>query len=246
LAQSEADDLYFYSLLWALFVLVFFSLSVSKLLPYTLPAFPAMAVLVAGELEGAFATASFARLCYPLLLILLVYAGAGLLAPRLLQKAKSLPEGLPALVTSFAAVQTGVAFFAILLGRLRYFVAAITVFAVLTAGVFCLYQNLALPKISAKLEGQLPDFAHFAGQSDLPVIVFDMRKPGVPFYALRRVENINGGDELRQRLAQIPSAYILTTVNKLEFLQTLRNARVVSRGGDYALVHFVSAAAAAK
>jgi 4-amino-4-deoxy-L-arabinose transferase-like glycosyltransferase len=241
LAQSESDDLYFYCFVWALFVLVFFSLSVSKLLPYTLPAFPAMAILVAGEMECAFVTTSFARLCYPLLAILLVYAGAGVVAPKLMLKAKSLPQGLSALIIGFAAVQTAVALLAILLGRLRFFVAGATLFAVISCAVFGVYLNKTLPVISAKLEGQLPQFAHFVGQSDLPIIVFDMRKPGVPFYALRRVENINGADQLRQRLSQIPTAYILTTVNKLEFLQSVKNTKVISQGGDYALVQFANA-----
>ena len=238
-ALNDAESLYIYSLIWAIFVLGFYSVSVSKLLPYTLPGFPAMAILVAGELESAFVSLSFARLFYPILAALLVYAGAGLLAPKLLQKAKSLPAGVIPLIKSFAAVQVALAFFAILLGRLKKPVAAVTLFVLLSAGVFGVYQKFALPIVAAKLEGKLPDFANFAGQSDLPIIVFDMRKPGVPFYALRRVENINGGDELKQRLSQIPRAYILTTINKLDFLQQIKNTRVITREGDYALVHFV-------
>jgi len=241
LAQSEADDLYFYCLVWALFVLVFYSLSVSKLLPYTLPAFPAMAVLVAGELEAAFVAASFARICYPLLFVLLVYAFAGWLTPaKLMEKARAFSDNLPAMITTFAAMQVGLAFLAILLGRLRYLVLGATLFVILSCGLFAVYLSLAVPVVSAKLEGQVPAYAHFVGQCDLPIIVFDMRKPGVPFYALRRVENINGGDELKERLSRVPAAYILTSINKLAFLQTLREAKVVSRSGDYALVHFVN------
>ncbi len=240
-SQSETGDLYFYSALWAVAVLVFFSLSVSKLLPYTLPAFPALAILVAGELEGAFVNKSFGRLCFPLLALLWVYSGAGMLAPKLMLKAKSLPPGLPALVVSFAAVQTAIVFVSILLGRLRLMVASANLFVLCSCAVFGVYLNLALPIVSTKLEGPVPDFAHFVGQSNLPIIVFDMRKPGVPFYALRRVENINGGAELKQRLSQLPAAYVLSTVNKIDFLQTLMDARVISRGGDYVLVRFVNA-----
>jgi 4-amino-4-deoxy-L-arabinose transferase-like glycosyltransferase len=237
-AQTEADDLYFYCFLWAISVLVFFSMSVSKLLPYTLPAFPAMAILVGGELESAFVNASFARVCFPMLAALLAYAGAGIIAPNLMLKSKHLPADLPALVKSFAAVQAAIAFIAIVLGRLRRYPAAVTTFAIASCATFGAYLKTGVPIISAKLEGQLPDFCHYVGQSDLPIIVFDMRKPGVPFYAHRRVENINGGEELKARLSQIPSAYILTTVNKIDFLQTIKNAKVISHGDDYALVHF--------
>ncbi len=239
--QEEAQDLYFYCLLWAIFVLVFFSLSVSKLLPYTLPAFPAMAILVGGELEGAFVSASFTRVCLPILAALLVYSGAGILAPKLMLKAKSLPADLPTLVKSFAAVQAAIAFIALVLGRLRKYPAAVTTFAIASCATFGAYMKTAVPMISAKLEGQLPDFCHYVGQSDLPIIVFDMRKPGVPFYAHRRVENINGGDELKGRLSSIQAAYILTTVNKIDFLETIKSTKVIARGGDFALLHFANA-----
>ena len=238
-AQGEREDLYFYCLLWAAAVLVFYSLSVSKLLPYTLPAFPAMAVLVSGELESAFLAASFARACYPLLAALLIYAGAGLLAPKLMLKAKSLPPGLPLMVKSFAAVQTAIAFLAILAGRLRRLTEAVTLFALLSACVFAVYLNLALPLVSTKLEGPLPEYAAFAGQSKAPLIVFDMRKPGTPFYAHRQVENINGGDALKQRLGQIPEALILTKIDKLDFLNTVSGIKILRQGGDYALARFI-------
>ncbi|MBS1990951.1 MAG: glycosyltransferase family 39 protein [Cyanobacteria bacterium SZAS LIN-3] len=243
LGQSPAEDLYFYCFLWASAILVFFSMSVSKLLPYTLPAFPALAVTVAGELEAAFVSASFARVCYPILAMLFVYAGAGLvgngsIAPALMNKVRTQMPGLPPLIASYAAMQGGVAFLAIVLGRLRKLVAAVTFFVVLSTAFFGVYLNLILPVVSERLEGQLPDFARFAGQSDLPIIIFDMRKPGVPFYALRKVENINGGDELKQRLSQLPSAYILTRVNKLDFLSAIQKTRIVSRKGDYALLQY--------
>ncbi|MBU6450662.1 MAG: glycosyltransferase family 39 protein [Cyanobacteria bacterium REEB67] len=236
LVQSPAEDLYFYCLLWALSVLIFYSMSVSKLLPYTLPAFPAMAILVAGELEAAFVTSSFTRLGYPLLAMVIVYAGAGALGPQLMRRAKSLPAGIPALLRSFAAMQTGAAFLALVLLRLRRNVIALTAFALISAGVFAVYLNLALPLIAAKLEGPLPQYARVAGQAEGEIIVFDMRKPGVPFYALRRVENINGGDELKAHLAAVPVASILSKIDKLEFLKTLPSVTLTSQEGDYCLL----------
>jgi 4-amino-4-deoxy-L-arabinose transferase-like glycosyltransferase len=236
LVQSPSEDLYFYCLLWALAVLIFFSMSVSKLLPYTLPAFPAMAILVAGELEAAFVTSSFTRLGYPILAMVMVYAGAGALGPQLMRRARSLPEGIPALLRSFAAMQTGAAFLALVLLRLRRFVVAITAFALISAGVFAVYLNYALPLVAAKLEGPLPRYAQLAGRAEGEIIVFDMRKPGVPFYALRRVENINGGDELKAHLAAVPVASILTKVDKLEFLKSLPTVTLTSREGDFCLL----------
>ena len=238
LNQAEREDLYFYCLIWAFAVLVFFSLSVSKLMPYTLPAFPAMAILTAGEIEGAFLASAFMRLCAPILAMVLIYAGAGMIAPPLLKKAHHVPEGLGEIIKGFAAAEAAVAVIALVIARLRRPVAAVTMLAVCGAAVFAVFLNLTLPRVSAKFEGQLPAYAALAGKSNLPIIVFDMRKPGVPFYALRQVLNINGGDELKQRLATIPQAYILSKVDKLDFLQAIPDMVLENKEGDFCMFKY--------
>ncbi|MBK9204654.1 MAG: hypothetical protein IPL73_19905 [Candidatus Obscuribacter sp.] len=43
----------------------------------------------------------------------------------------------------------------------------------------------------------------------MPIIVYEMRKPGVPFYARRKVENINGQDVLKARLSGLKRSLCL-------------------------------------
>lgn len=240
-ALSNRDSLGLYCLIWSTAVLVFFSLSVSKLLPYTLPAFPALAILLASELYRNLESKSFVRLALPLLLLLVVFAGVGYLAPHLLAKARDVPAEAKALLTAACAYGAFVSMVSIMLLRFGKRTLALVLFPSLMAvGVF--YGGLmALPLMSKSMEGDLPAFSRFAGQGKLPIIVFDMRKPGVPFYALRKVENINGYEPLKQRLAQLGEASILCRSQRVDIL-VKDGAKLISQKGAYALLEYRKAA----
>lgn len=236
-ALPDRDSLALYSLIWSTSVLVFFSLSVSKLLPYTLPAFPALAILLAGELQRAKENQSFARLALPLFALVLVCAGLGYLAPHLLVKARDVPQQAKQLLTVACAYGAMVSLIAIMLLRFGKRTFALLLFAALMSlGVF--YGGLAaLPLLSASMEGDLPAFSRFAGQGKLPIIVFDMRKPGVPFYALRKVENINGWEPIKQRLNELGEASILCKRQRVEIL-VKDGAKLINCNGNYALLEY--------
>lgn len=232
----------FYCMLWAAITLVFYSASVSKLLPYTLPAFPALAALVAWHLERAWQRVSFRALALPVLAMILVYSACGLIAPHLTTRLRHAPAELITIISGYAAAQALVCLVALGLLRLKKLTFAMTF--VTTAAALCIvsYMGRTLNVVSAKWEGVLPSYSRFAGLSKEPIIVFDMRKPGVPFYALRQVENINGFWPLKKRLAQIPSAYILCRATSLPALKSLNGVKVLASQGDFAMVRVVKIA----
>lgn len=228
-----------YCIFWATITLVFFSASVSKLLPYTLPAFPALAILVGCEFERCLSRqAAFKRLAFPLLVVMLVYAAASLVAPIVAARLRDAPEGLTALISAYGAVQAVVVLISILAFKLNRKIAGLTVMTVGTASMLVVHSGHILPVLSQKWEGPLPKFAHFAGQSSDPLIVFDMRKPGVPFYARKQVENINNYDLLTIRLKQVPRAYILVKVKNMPLFKDMAGIKTVDSEGDFALLRY--------
>lgn len=240
-ALSPANACAFYSLLWATITLVFYSASVSKLLPYTLPAFPALAVILANYLnecrqkEESSPTSAFRGVALPVLGMIVVYGVAGLVAPHLTTKLRHAPAELISLISAYSASQAVVCVIGLILMRLRREI-AMSFLTVATALCLVSYLGRTLNVVSTKWEGELPAYSRFAGLSKDPVIVFDMRKPGVPFYARRQVENINGFEPLTKRLAEIPSAYILCRTSSLPALKTLDGAKVLASEGDFAMV----------
>lgn len=238
-ALDVSGRLALYSILWATITLVFFSASVSKLLPYTLPAFPALAILVGCELERCLSRQSaFKRLGLPLLVVMLVYAAASLVAPVVAARLRDAPEGLIALISAYGSAQAVVVLLSILSFKLDRKITGLTIMTVGTAFLLVVHSGHILPVLSNKWEGPLPKFAHFAGQSTDPLIVFDMRKPGVPFYARKQVENINNFDLLTTRLKQVPQAYILVKVKNMPLFKDMAGIKTVDSEGDFALLRY--------
>ncbi len=238
-ALDVSGRLALYCILWATITLVFFSASVSKLLPYTLPAFPALAILVGCEFERCLNRQSaFKHLALPLLVVMLVYAAASLVAPIVAARLRDAPEGLIALISAYGSAQAVVVLLSILSFKLRQQLAGLTIMTVGTAFLLVVHTGHILPVLSQKWEGPLPKFANFAGQSADPLIVFDMRKPGVPFYARKQVENITNFDLLTVRLKQVPQAYILIKVKNMPLFKDIAGIKTVDSEGDFALLRF--------
>ena len=237
---DDAGQLSLYAIFWAAITLIFFSASVSKLLPYTLPAFPALAIIVACEFERALNRNSFKRLGLPLVFFVVSYAAISLVAPDLISRLRDAPEGLPALISAYAGGQAVIVVVSLIIMRLGRKVAALTFLTAGTALFLMVHMHHVLPILSNKWEGPIPKFSRFAGQSKDPLIVFDMRKPGVPFYALKQVENITGMEDLDARLKQVPQAYILLRVKKLPVFSERKDVRIIAQEGDFALLQFKS------
>jgi hypothetical protein len=95
-----------------------------------------------------------------------------------------------------------------------------------------------IPIVSNKWEGPLTGLSRYAGESKLPIIVYEMRKPGVPFYARRKVENINGQDVLKARLSGLKEAYVLTKAKQVSSVTALAGTKLQCQDGDFALLYY--------
>ena len=233
---GTAESLMVYSALWAFITLAFYSASVSKLLPYTLPAFPALALMVSHYIDRQIKRERFLPLALPLVALVALYGGVGLVAPHLTGRLRDCPAELPPLVIGFAGFGAGVTFLSILALRLKKMRLGMCFFAAGTTLGLAYYAVRILPVVSAKWEGGLPELSAFAGQSSLPIIVYDMRKPGVPFYARRQVENINNHDVFLVRLGQLEKAYVLTRTKRLEALSSIAGLKPVGSQGSFTLL----------
>lgn len=230
---EELDErvlLRLYCAIWVVFTLAFYSISVSKLLPYTLPAFPALALLTADCLDRHIKNNKFATLAAPLLLIVISMAAVGISAPKLILLIRDCPPELSPLITGFAGFAGFAAFIALALLRFNRRQGAFLFFAVAMTLGLNYYMARVLPLVSARWEGGLPELSRFAGASTLPILVYDMRKPGVPFYSLRKVENFNNHNLFLKRLTELPKAYILARTRHRDLLLAAGLKEVRSQG----------------
>lgn len=219
-----------------LIILAFFSASVSKLLPYTLPAFPFLAALVAVYLDEAIERRQLRRIAAPLLFL----AAAGSLAlyvvPAAIVHLRELPPALPSIIQQallWLSLSAAAAFAGVCLKRPGI------ALAVLSAAVFVCFLNSgsrALDVLSAEWEGPIPAFSRFAALSGQPIVVFHMRKPSITFYCLRQVLIPADEDKLFETVSALPCAYIIGKTADLPVLSKLPDCRVLVRQGRFVLM----------
>jgi 4-amino-4-deoxy-L-arabinose transferase-like glycosyltransferase len=236
--RDSNDEIRLFAMCWALITIVFYSVSVSKLLPYTLPAFPALATLVAIELDEGILANRPTRLLMPLLIIAIVFGGAAAYAKEIFSHLRDAPESLYGLVATFATFgfwATLAALVIISFGWRRQGVACFIltlIFSILYFG-----QQL-LPILSKAFEGGVPAYARYAARSTEPIVVFDLRKPAIPFYTRRKVIQPADRNSLKQRLRALHSAYIITRVKNLDLLEAAKGYQEMSKDSRYVFLHW--------
>ncbi|MBX9948139.1 MAG: glycosyltransferase family 39 protein [Candidatus Obscuribacterales bacterium] len=239
LKQLEpVQSLQYFAVLWLFITVAFFSVSVSKLLPYTLPAFPAAAILFALEIERAVLKPARWRLLIPLLLTAFTCTVAYFVMPFALSKVRNLPDGvLPLAQNAWAAMALAMGTAAALVLANRKQIAV----AIVLAAQVMLCVMLAIPltlKLSQAWEGPLPEMSRYVGKVSEPAFVFDMRKPGVPFYAHRQMSQAWTWAALTSELSRIKCAYIITRSRNKPPLLEMPGYTVIKEEGLYVLLRF--------
>lgn len=235
---KDSDDLALYALCWTVVTVAFFSASVSKLLPYTLPAFPAIAVLLALEFERIIENNYVKRAVYPVFILACVFIAATILPPMFVSKLRDAPEVLVEIIQSLASFELIFVVASMALLSRRFYRSAFLLFAIPTFLGFLFFGHRLLDVLSKTWEEPLPAMARYAAVSDLPILVYDMRKPSMPFYTGRRVEQPSNPDQLVAMLAESKGAYILSKIKKKQFFRDLKGCRIQHAEGRFILVRY--------
>jgi len=238
-AADQSRFIFFCALSFVI-VLSFFSISISKLLPYTLPGFPFLAALVGVYLGNALARttpgAAPTRIAVPLALLAAATGLALYLVPHLIVRLREMPPELPtvihqALVRLLVAALAALG--ALVFKRPRL---GLTVFAAAVFVSFLTSGSKALEILSAEWEGPVPAFAKFAALSGDPIVVWHMRKPSITFYAGRKVLIPADATQLDETMKGLPRAYVIAKVADLPALAHLPDCRLLVKQGRFALL----------
>ncbi len=233
---DQAQEISLFAICWSLITIALFSVSVSKLLPYTLPAFPALAMLVAIELEHCIREKKVARLLIPLTLLAVVYGVGMMLSPQLLSHLKDAPVGLSELITSATTFLFFSTLAAIFLVWRNFNRQGIWLFAASFLVVIAFHGQQMLPTISSAWEGNIPAYAQYAARSTDSIVVFDLRKPGIPFYTKRQVVQPADCPALDSFLKTVNRAYVITKTKNLPALESAGGFTVVASDNKFALL----------
>jgi 4-amino-4-deoxy-L-arabinose transferase-like glycosyltransferase len=239
---TPSQDVALFASCFALITLAFFTASVSKLLPYTLPAFPALAILIALELEKIFSGFSIKRLLVPCAVLGIAYGACGLAAPHLAHAIRHLPNGIMPIAGGYLSFQSLLMVLVLALVVLRRSQAAITVFTIGTILSSSYFASKALPIVSQEFEGPIPAFSTFAGASGEAMFVYKVRKPSIPFYA-HRATVLSPNQEfltttVEEEVPRHASAYIIAKKKDSGVFLNQPGYKLVKQEGQYCLLHW--------
>ncbi|MBI3811318.1 MAG: glycosyltransferase family 39 protein, partial [Nitrospirae bacterium] len=243
-------------LLWVAVIFGFFTLAGTKLPNYIAPAFPAMAILVAGwwdrkmEEDNTLTTRGD-RLTFGLLgLLTVVFAAALLAVPKGIEWARMkygasapflaqpIELGTVLMILAFILLIGAITFHALyrLTSRWMGFMVLVLMMG---SFVFVLLFEL-IPSVSGYIQMPLRDLARETGgwiRPDEPLILFGLKKPSVLFYARRGATLIKSNQEetLREFLMANPRAVVLSNSHSLPVLNTLPHLFIREEKGGYVL-----------
>jgi 4-amino-4-deoxy-L-arabinose transferase-like glycosyltransferase len=222
--------------LTALVFVGFFSMSVSKLLPYTLPAFPSLALIAASYLDSVAAEGKGRKLLLAGAAAATIYGGVSLIGPIVATHIKEAPLELIGIVKAYGlcipiAISSAVA----LALRKRLF-GAITIFTCALFALTCIFGAALLPEASRVFEEDVPSYARQTAASKDPILVYDLRKPGITFYSRRKMILPPDFATLTYYLRTYKRAYVITKMRDIDHLLKIKGLKLIDHGRRFAFL----------
>ncbi len=229
------NEVLLFSLVSSVITIVFFSASVSKLLPYTLPAFPALAMIIAFQWHMFLQNKERKNLVIYCAIVLFIYGLAGLLSPVCFKYLRNAPPELTPLISHYGLIVSLAVLIALSLLLVHKLKAATWVLFGSIIGLTIIF----MPKLSAKVaqfwEGDLPSYARFVSRTNQPLIVYQLRKPGIPFYFGRRVFQASKQGELNEIFRINEQCYVITKNSNLIDLQA-KGCKMIAKDTNFVLL----------
>jgi 4-amino-4-deoxy-L-arabinose transferase-like glycosyltransferase len=216
-ALKKGDPFHRFAFVWLAFVLLFFSLSTTKLPNYILPALPAAAVLIGvGISERDDNWRRYSLLSMGVLSVIMAIALL-YIAEKLLPKIGAANAGWP-LMTAFTVLVSGALCLYSAFSRRNLY----GLIAGLMAVFFAVLLTGALPLASDYLQGTLHKYSLYAKGRLMPdegVIVFGINNPSIAFYSERKIINAHDKADLSSLVKKGAHAVAISKANDASLLQ---------------------------
>lgn len=214
----------------SLFILLFFSSSVSKLLPYTLPAFPANAILAAMGVSYLLNK----KMLWPAQLVFGVMSVAAVaavfMAPYIVDRIRDCPIALGYEIVGAAFLIGTVSFLCLIFARVsKTLTPSLLALGTLMIGCVVFAGPNAISIFIKDWEETPLSFVQFAAKSSEPIVIYQVRKPSAPFYALRKVEVVPDLPAMEKTAPTLKSAYLIARSDKEPELKNILGQRLKIR-----------------
>jgi len=224
--------------LTSIVIVAFFSVSVSKLLPYTLPAFPFLAIAVSDYLVRIADQGKARKLLVPLLIAAIIYGGASLIAPLVIKHVKEAPVELIDIAKAYGICVLIALSSAVALALKNRIFRGVIIFTCSLFILTCVFGTLLLPQASRVFEEDVPAYGRVTATSNDPILLYDIRKPGFPFYSRRKVVLPPDFEALMADLNGCKRAYVITRKRDIDRLLKIKGFKLIEHGERFAFLRW--------
>jgi len=232
---TDCAEVLLFAFIWSAVIIVFFSVSVSKLLPYTLPAFPALVIIIANQWQEFINSKQSKSILIYTLILGLFYIAAVFLCPVGLKYLRNAPSNLIALIIRYSILMSIALLLAFLMAMRKYLALSTIVLFGASIAAAIVFTPKFLSVISKYWEGDIPHYARFAGHAHQPLIVYKLRKPAIPFYFGNRVIQLTEKNDIAHAVKNLGQSYLIT---KNQYLHDLDSTgyKTIDKQNNFALV----------
>ena len=220
-----------FAFIWMVFIIVFFSLSTTKLPNYILPAMPAASILISFGMDDRDRWIRHANVF--IALVTLVLGVAFLFSEKYLVKFGVQDARWTVVLGVIMLAAAALRFHAAI--RKKLFCGLLSA---LTAAFLLLLSFEAFPAASSYLQGTLHRYSLYAGErlkDSERVITYGINNPSIAFYSGRNVVGVGSKGELAAILKSEPHAFVIAKAEDIENIKDT-GLTVVEQDDKYALL----------
>jgi 4-amino-4-deoxy-L-arabinose transferase-like glycosyltransferase len=229
---KEKERLNVFSLIWFAFIVIFFSLSTTKLPNYILPAIPAASILIASGMSGR--DRKWLQYSNLAIAVASLLTGAALLLARKYLLKSGYAD------TDWTLVLLALTIAMALSGLYLFFrkKAGYRSLSLLMGALLVILLLKAVPLVNQDMQGVLYTYSIYAKyrlQGDEPLLVYGINNPSIVFYSDRKVIQVRNKNDLTSRVKNSSHTIAIVKAGNTRMLNAT-GLRILEKGNKYAIL----------
>ncbi len=235
LIQQNPDlEIILLCLIQLVVTIAFFSISVSKLIPYTLPAYPFAAILLSYYLPKL-TNKEFIGSCT---FLNIIFGASYFILPKYFYKLRDTTPQINDFILNYLAIGFMATLICLVLSFNKQKKISIIMFCLFSILSITYFGFTGYGLISNIWELPIKNFAVALSNNQVPILIYDLRKPSIMFYAKRKILIPLNYQQFINCLKLNHQAYIISKTKNISTLSQFPKIKLLTTDGLFSLFYY--------